>query len=204
MPFISFYDYITSREITQEKNEKIDKKIKHFECLHQFFYFKSVKLPGSSVAGPVVHQILSEVLPYLGIQSDTTDSDSTAETISLPNVKNKTIAEAKKILEKQGFTCEVSGDSEDLVSEQMPVAGTSLIEGSIVKLYSADNDTKVSQSVPNLKGMSLSEAKAALRNKNLNIKYSGAGKVITQSITAGTSVEEGTVIDVVLQEEIEE
>ena len=162
------------------------------------------KHSGSSVAGPVVHQILSEVLPYLGIQSDTTDSDSTAETISLPNVKNKTIAEAKKILEKQGFTCEVSGDSEDLVSEQMPGAGTSLIEGSIVKLYSADNDTKVSQSVPNLKGMSLSEAKAALRNKNLNIKYSGAGKVITQSITAGTSVEEGTVIDVVLQEEIEE
>ena len=48
MPFISFYDYITSREITQEKNEKIDKKIKHFECLHQFFYFKSVKLPGIS------------------------------------------------------------------------------------------------------------------------------------------------------------
>ena len=46
MPFISFYDYITSRKITQEKNEKIDKKIKHFECLHQFFYFKSVKLPG--------------------------------------------------------------------------------------------------------------------------------------------------------------
>ena len=50
MPFISFYDYITSREITQEKNEKIDKKIKHFECLHQFFYFKSVKLPSFALA----------------------------------------------------------------------------------------------------------------------------------------------------------
>ena len=51
MPFISFYDYITSREITQEKNEKIDKKIKHFECLHQFFYFKSVKLPKTLLNG---------------------------------------------------------------------------------------------------------------------------------------------------------
>ena len=45
MPFISFYDYTTSREITQEENEKIDKKIKHFECLHRFLCFKSVKLP---------------------------------------------------------------------------------------------------------------------------------------------------------------
>ena len=35
----------TIRHNTQEKNEKIDKKIKHFECLHWFFYFKSVKLP---------------------------------------------------------------------------------------------------------------------------------------------------------------
>ena len=58
--------------------------------------------------------------------------------------------------------------------------------------------------MPNLKGMTLSEAKAALKNKNLNIKYSGNGKVTSQGVAAGTSVEEGTVIDVVLQEEIEE
>ena len=47
--------------------------------------------------------------------------------------------------------------------------------------------------------MSLSEAKVALKNKNLNIKYSGSGKVISQDITAGESVEEGTVINVVLK-----
>ena len=86
----------------------------------------------------------------------------------------------------------------------MPGAGTGLIEGSIVKLYTEDNDTRISQTVPNLKGMTLSEAKAALKNKNLNIKYTGSGRVTSQSVTAGTSVEEGTVIDVVLQEEIDD
>lgn len=159
---------------------------------------------GSTVAAPVVSQILSEVLPYLEIPSDTTDSDSSEETITLSNVKNKTVAEAKKIIEKQGFECEISGVDDDIVSEQMPVAGTQLIEGSIVKLYTEDNDTRVSQTVPNLKGMSLSEAKAALKNKNLNIKYSGSGKVTSQDITAGESVDEGTVVSVVLQQEIEE
>ena len=159
---------------------------------------------GSTVAAPVVSQILSEVLPYLEIPSDTTDSDSSEETITLSNVKNKTVAEAKKIIEKQGFECEISGADDDIVSEQMPVAGTQLIEGSIVKLYTEDNDTRVSQTVPNLKGMSLSEAKAALKNKNLNIKYSGSGKVTSQDITAGESVDEGTVVSVVLQQEIEE
>ena len=159
---------------------------------------------GSTVAAPVVSQILKEVLPYLGIQSDTTDSDTTAETKALSNVKNKTMTEAKKIIENQGFKCEISGDSDDIVSAQMPVAGTALIENSIVKLYSKDSDTRVSQNVPNLKGMTLSEAKAALWNKNLNIKYTGNGRITSQSIAADTSVEEGTIVEVVLQEEIEE
>ena len=159
---------------------------------------------GSIVAAPVVSQILSEVLPYLGIPSDTTGDDTAEEMITLSNVKNKTVAEAKKILEKQGFVCEISGNEDDIVSEQMPVAGTSLLEDSIIKLYTEDNDTRVSQTVPNLKGMSLSEAKAVLKNKNLNIKYTGSGKVTSQDITAGTSVEEGTVVSVVLQDEIEE
>ncbi len=159
---------------------------------------------GSTVAAPVVSQILSEVLPYLEIPSTATDSDSEEETITLSNVKNKTVAEAKKILEAQGFECETTGNDSDIVSEQMPVAGTSLIEGSIIKLYTEDNNTRVSQTVPDLKGMTLSEAKAALKNKNLNIKYTGSGKVTSQSITVGTSVEEGTVVEVVLKQEIEE
>ena len=159
---------------------------------------------GSQVAAPVVAQILTEVLPYMGIQSDTTDSDVGEEIINLSNVKNKTVGEAKKIIEKQGFECETSGNDEDIVTEQMPVEGTGLIEGSVVKLYTENSDTRISQTVPNLKGMTLSEAKAELKNKNLNIKYTGSGKVTSQDITTGTSVEEGTVISVVLQQEIDE
>ena len=157
---------------------------------------------GSTVAAPVVSQILSEVLPYMGIPSD--GSDSEVETITLSNVKNKTVAEAKKIIENQGFTCEIVGEEDDIVSEQMPVAGTALMEDSIVMLYTEDNDTRISQTVPSLIGMTLSEAKAALHNKNLNIKYTGSGRVTSQDIATNTSVAEGTVVNVVLQEEIEE
>ena len=157
---------------------------------------------GSVIAAPVVAQILKEVLPYLEIPSDTTDSENTAETITLLNVKNKTVAEAKKIIENQGFKCQISGDEKDTVSAQMPVAGSALLEGSIVKIYTEKSDTRVSQKVPDLKGMSLSEAKVTLKNKNLNIKYTGSGIVTSQEIMAGTSVEEGTIVNVVLQEKI--
>ena len=158
-------------------------------------------VPNNYHGAPVVSQILTDVLPYLGIPSDTTDSNNTAKTITLSNVKNKTVAEAKKIIENQGFECQISGNEDDIVSAQMPVAGTALIEDSIVKIYTKENDTRVSKKVPNLKGMSLSEAKAALKNVNLNIKYTGSGRVASQEIMAGTSVEEGTVVSVVLQED---
>lgn len=84
----------------------------------------------------------------------------------------------------------------------MPKPGTSLKSGSIVKLYSKGNEARVSSTVPDLKGMSLSQATNALQSKNLNINATGSGKVISQDPIAGKSVEEGTVINVTLQEDI--
>ena len=163
---------------------------------------------GGQIAGPVVSQILTEVLPYLQIPSDssasTTGSSSSSSTTTLPNVVNKTIAEAKKIIENAGFDCIISGSSEELVTEQMPKAGTQLIKDSIVKIYSAGNEARVSQSVPDLKGMTLSQAKATLKERNLNIQISGSGIVISQDPIAGTSVEEGTLVSVSMKPEIQD
>ena len=86
----------------------------------------------------------------------------------------------------------------------MPREGTNLLNNATVMLYTEGNDTRVSQNVPNLKGMTLTEAKSALKKKNLNIKVTGSGVVTTQDIVAGTAVEEGTVISVTLQKEINE
>lgn len=47
--------------------------------------------------------------------------------------------------------------------------------------------------------MSLSEAKSSLTSKNLNISYTGSGKVVSQNIAEGTSVEQGTVITIKLE-----
>lgn len=54
---------------------------------------------GGSTAGPVVSQMLTEILPYLGIPSsdDSTDEDL----ITVPEIRNKTIAEAEKILKRK-------------------------------------------------------------------------------------------------------
>ena len=157
---------------------------------------------GGQIAGPVFAQIASEVLPYLEIPTDSEAAQVTSvtETTSLPDVRNKMVSEAKQILEDAGFICSTSGSSDQIVTSQVPTQGTPLEKSAIIKLYTAESTATVSQSVPDLKGMTLAQAKNALKSKNLNISYTGTGKVISQDIPNGTSVEEGTVIHVNLQE----
>ena len=163
---------------------------------------------GGTIAAPVASQILSEVLPYLGIPSDDLSSDdgnNNITTITLPDVRNKTIAEAQKILEDAGFICKISGnDTSQIVTDQVPKPGTALIKGSSINLYSSGNEARVSQEVPNLKGMSYSQAKNSLKAKNLNINVTGTGTVLSQDPMAGTLVEEGTIINVTLHKEVQD
>ena len=162
---------------------------------------------GGTIAAPVVSQILSEVLPYLGIPSDDLSSTegNTITTITLPDVRNKTISEAKKIIEDAGFNCKISTqDTSLIVTDQVPKPGTALINGASVNLYSTGNEARVSQEVPDLKGMSYAQARNALKSKNLNIHVSGTGTVLSQDPMAGTSVEEGTVVNVTLHKEIQD
>ena len=155
---------------------------------------------GIPIAAPVASQILSEVLPYLQIPADgnNNSSSSSNNTSTLPDITNKTVAEAKKILENAGFTCSTSADSSDLVTEQYPVKGSQLMKGSVVKLYTKTDNTRVSKQVPDLIGKNLSQVKTLLKEKNLNLSFSGSGIVVTQDPISGTSVEEGTIIKVTL------
>lgn len=165
---------------------------------------------GGSIAGPVVSQMLSEILPYLEVPTDGTvenvqsNTSSEYETKTLPDVRNKTIAEAKKIIEDYGFTCQYSGDSSAIVSDQVPKPGTSLLSGAIIKLYEEGNDARVSTTVPNLKGMSLAQAKNSLKAVGLNLHYTGTGTVLSQDPIADSSVEEGSIVNVKLQQELKD
>ena len=156
---------------------------------------------GSTIAGPIMSNILSEVLPYLGITSDEVSISSNNSLITVPNIINKTVTEAEKILKNSGFNPVISfeGDKNStLVATQVPSNGTKLLKDSVVLLYSEGNSTRTSVTVPDLTGMTLTQAKTALKQKNLNISYTGNGLVSEQSIKNGTSVEEGTIINVTL------
>ena len=162
---------------------------------------------GGQLAGPVVSQMLSEILPYLGIPSneDSSSNSSSDNLIVVPDIRNKTVAEAEKVLKNSGFTTKtyVKGDANNtLVVDQMPKPGVSLSKNSIIVLYGEGNDVATSVTVPDLKGMNASQASNVLKEKNLNISIEGSGTVISQDATKDEQVPEGTVIKVTLKQNL--
>ena len=164
---------------------------------------------GGQVCGPVVSQMLSEILPYLGLtssnaqtSSDTVEEDTSYATV--PDIRNKTVTEAEKLLKQAGFTTKVniSGDKNStLVTDQTPKPGSSIPKGSIIVLYTEENDTRVSVKVPDFKDKTLAQAENMAKANNLNITSEGSGTVISQSIMVDTAVEEGTIIKLTLSTE---
>lgn len=164
---------------------------------------------GGQVAAPYVNQILSEVLPCLGIEStETVEEEEEIGLIEVPDVKNLTIAEARTKLERLGFSviCNSPLDpNSTLVVDQMPKYGVSLNANSVICLYASNEDSRVKTKIPNIKDMTKEEALNSLRSKNLNIQVDGTtGIVVSQDPTYETEVEEGTIVHVVIKEKLKD
>lgn len=165
---------------------------------------------GGTTCGPIASQILSEVLPYLnvnGTASNANNNDSEENTSkSVIDGKGMTVAAARAKLEANGFTVIAKTDDENssIVTDQMPKAGAYLEPDAKVYLYTSGDDVRTSVTVPDLKDKSLNEALTALNDANLNVIVDGtSGVVVSQSIVAGSEVEEGTIVNIVVKEELQ-
>ena len=84
---------------------------------------------GGGVAAPVGGQILGEVLPYLELQEDKENEEEQTEEVEMPEIRNKTIEEAKKFLKEYDLELEISNGTEDInekeavIKEQIPKPG---------------------------------------------------------------------------------
>lgn len=152
---------------------------------------------GSTVAAPFVRRVLSEILPYSGIQPS-----HLSEIVTVPNVLGLTTEEANKELAKVGligfYECA------DEVTLQLPAAGETVVKGSSVLLYTGSDDVNIDNEpviaplmveMPDLMDMTAVQAYNALTALGLNMVCSPEdphGFVLGQSIYAGTMVEYGS------------
>lgn len=146
---------------------------------------------GSVVAAPYVSALLTQILPYLGYESNKVSED-----ISVPDLVGRTVKSAKDELEKLGIKYEIIGDG-DLVLSQSPTHHDTISSTlSTVILYTTKTNGYVT--VPNLVGKEISAAVKECADLGLNIKLGGSmdgGTVVAQSLPVGAQVERGCVIE---------
>ncbi len=133
------------------------------------------------------------------------------EGVEVPPVLNYSEAEATALLEKEGFVVEKIEEHHDEIVKgnvisQTPEAGSVMSREGTVTIIISSGKLKTDVSMPNLIGMSEEEAKQALTDlglvcKSVSEEYSDtveSGKVCYQSYTEGSSIDEGTEIDLKL------
>ena len=151
----------------------------------------------SFCSSPVVGSILEECLRYLDIAPDYTIEDNDIKETLIPDVTSKTVGEAKKLLSEKGFS--IASDNNlndsDVIKEQIPKAGASLMEGSTVRVYTTDG-AKQTVDVPDVRNKTVEVATAKFKAAGLNVRIVGNGYVLTQDPTPGTVVEKGSIVTI--------
>lgn len=156
---------------------------------------------GGVIAAPVAGDILSDVLPYLGVQPQYTEEELATLDISVPSYLDQSLEEATAALIDAEITYKIEGDG-DTVTAQMPEAGTTMPQSGTLILYTGDASPTKDIVVPDLVDYSVAGATNRIKSEGLNVRVVGnevSGSdalVISQSPEAGTVVAEGTVITI--------
>ena len=157
---------------------------------------------GGNMVAPYSSAIMSEILPYLGIEPSYSAEELMGVDTTVPNVIGMSVDEAKDRLKERGFACKVEGDGET-ITDQTPVGGAIIPGKSTVVLYAGAEKPDKMCTVPSLVGRTASEANTAATNAGLLIRFTGTTSsesntvlVFSQELEAGTEVPAGTVITV--------
>jgi stage V sporulation protein D (sporulation-specific penicillin-binding protein) len=97
---------------------------------------------GSTTAGPIIKEIMSEALPYLGVEPVYTEEEKQEyekEEVTIPDVRNLTIEEATKALEEAKLSVNLDTDIQieegTIIKDMFPKPGVKVYEGSSITLY---------------------------------------------------------------------
>ncbi len=153
---------------------------------------------GSVVAAPYVSMVYERILPYLELKSNSKEMN-----VIIDNYIGLSLEDAKDKLNQKKQAFEIIGNGHTII-KQTPSAGDILTYPlSKILLYTEDSSEE-HVIVPNVVGLSLPDAIRKIIDSGLNLHVSGNGaitsssldKVLSQSISPGTTVKKGEVITI--------
>lgn len=97
---------------------------------------------GSTTAGPIIKEVMSNTLKYLGVEPEYTEeekSENVKNKVSVPDVRGLTIEDATKVLEEAKLEANIDNDVDikegTVIKDMFPKPGVSVNEGSLISIY---------------------------------------------------------------------
>ena len=151
------------------------------------------------VTAPFMKILLTDIFNYMDSEFSE-DYNAVARDILIPEIRGKSIEEAKKILKDVNLEYNIEGSGESVTNTQ-PYPGYTVKEGTKITIYTGDAVDNNKVSMPDLTGFSVTSAEDVL--DNLGIKYilEGDGFVIDQSIPAGEVITTGSNVRLTLSDD---
>ena len=157
---------------------------------------------GGQMVAPTASQIMSEILPVLGVEPDYTAAQLAGADVAVPNVVGETLETAKARLENSGFTFRTVGSGTEITA-QTPEGGAIVPNNASIVVYLGEEKSDEPRAVPNVIGMTAAEANQALTNAGFIMRVAGATstgsgnvRAISQDREQGQELPPGTVITV--------
>lgn len=157
---------------------------------------------GGNMVAPTASAIMADILPYLGIAPQYTEEQMGDVDSTVPYVVGCSEQEAAAKLAEYGFSSYRTVGGGESVTDQTPLGGAIVPASAEIILYMGEEKSGELCVVPDVVGLSVSQANKALTNAGLIMKTTGASgegsniRAISQSIAAGEEVAAGTVVTV--------
>lgn len=159
-----------------------------------------IYISGGQMAAPVVGRMMADILPYMGVEP--IRDEARADT-AMPSVKDKPLDRAAEQIKTASLRYRTIGGG-NVVTDQLPSAGTLIAKDTEVILYLGAEISPDSESVPELTGMSYEDARDTLSyyglymNSVSPVDEDRDSFVCWQSMSAGTTAKHGSVVEVAL------
>lgn len=160
---------------------------------------------GNTVAGPVVKNILNDIIREKGFEADyNKDEEIASQSITVPDVTGLTLQKATGVLRESGLQSLIYNSSTDInmiIRQQTPAPYSKVAKGTTIELL-ADPSGQSLIKMPNLQNRTLEFGKSQLDSLGLKYELKGdnQGNIIETEPIAGTMIDPGAIVKIILKD----
>ncbi|MHA5106931.1 penicillin-binding protein [Oenococcus oeni] len=162
----------------------------------KFIFYMYLREPEKFIGGladPTINTVFHPLI-LSALNAAKANSNVKVKNATVPDLQGKIASGVESTLKNAGLNPIIIGDSSKKITSQSISADTKIVSGQ--KIFVKTSGDVI---MPNMNGWSISDVSTFASLTGIKLSYSGAGKVVSQSISAKSTIKKGENLGVKLQ-----